>query len=36
MQVRNSKLNVVDLAGSEKINKSGVQGVTLEETKKIN
>ena len=30
------KLCFIDLAGSEKIRKSGVKGMTLEETKKIN
>lgn len=30
------KLNIVDLAGSEKVRQSGVTGVRLEETKKIN
>ena len=31
-----SKLCLIDLAGSEKVNKAGVSGDTLEETKKIN
>ena len=31
-----SKLCLIDLAGSEKVNKAGVSGETLEETKKIN
>ena len=30
------KLNVVDLAGSEKLSKTGASGQTLEEAKKIN
>ena len=33
---RSSKLNICDLAGSERLNKSGSTGVRLEETKKIN
>jgi len=31
-----TKMCFIDLAGSEKIRKSGVKGQTLEETKKIN
>ena len=34
--VRVSKLNVADLAGSEKVSKTGAKGETLEEAKKIN
>ncbi len=30
------RLNLADLAGSEKIGKTGAQGETLEEAKKIN
>jgi kinesin family protein 5 len=33
---RKTKMCFIDLAGSEKIRKSGVKGQTLEETKKIN
>lgn len=35
-KVYRNKLCFIDLAGSEKIRKSGVTGQTLEETKKIN
>ena len=31
-----SKLNLADLAGSEKVGKTGATGDTLEEAKKIN
>jgi len=34
--VRVSKLNIADLAGSEKISKTGASGVRLDEAKKIN
>eukprot|EP00759_Apiculatamorpha_spiralis_P003208 PhF_6_TR11547/c0_g1_i1/m.18547 len=34
--IRVGKLNIVDLAGSEKVRQSGVTGARLEETKKIN
>ena len=34
--VRVSKLNIADLAGSEKISKTGATGGTLDEAKKIN
>lgn len=33
---KESKLNLADLAGSEKISKTGASGETLEEAKKIN
>ena len=33
---KSGKLNLIDLAGSEKISKTGAQGETLEEAKKIN
>lgn len=35
-QTHRNKLCFIDLAGSEKVRKSGVKGQTLEETKKIN
>jgi len=34
--IRKSKLNLIDLAGSEKIDKTGVKGLSLEESKNIN
>ena len=33
---KTGKLNLADLAGSEKVNKTGATGDTLEEAKKIN